>query len=212
VENSAEINIFKIVSEGGIAAGVRRIIGVTSEAAYGFLNDRYQESKYVRERLKANSITDIEHRLDSMAQKEKELRKQIDGFKGANLGTEVDRMIANAKIIGGTQFILNQCDSDPNGVKLLREVSDRLRQKAPSAVVVLGMEDKDSGKAFLLAAVGKDAPAKIKANEIIQELAPIIEGRGGGKADMAQAGGVGIAGLPKAMAEAERLVSALLAN
>ena len=91
------------------------------------------------------------------------------------------------------------CPEDDQGIKTLREVAERLTQKEPNAIVLLGMAQKDAGKALLLAAKGKGAPKTFKSGDLIKKLCPLIDGRGGGKPDMAQAGGSKIEGVQSAL-------------
>ncbi|OFZ19885.1 MAG: alanine--tRNA ligase [Bdellovibrionales bacterium GWB1_55_8] len=210
VNRSSEIHLFKIASESGIAAGVRRIIAYTSQGAFAYLRERDQEVKAIRDRLRASSTDEIMGKLDKMAQAERELRKQIEQLQAKSAAGEVDGMLAQAKLIPGGRLISFLCAPDAQGVKRLRDISDLVKQKAPDAVVVLGMKEPAGDKASLLVAVGPKAPPAIKAGDLIKDLAPLIEGRGGGKPDLAQAGGTNPAGLPQAIEQAEAKVLAKL--
>jgi len=207
VSNAGDIHLFKIGSEQGIAAGVRRIVAYTSEGAFNYLREREAESRYVREKFKAASLEEIEQKLDKVAATEKDLRKQIERMSAAAAGNEVDDMLKTAITFGSTAVIAWECAADEQGVKRLREIADQIRMKATNSVLVVGMKGKDDGKVHLLAAVGKDAPKSVSAAEIIKGLSPMIDGRGGGKPDMAQAGGTKPEGLAAALAAAPKLVS-----
>ncbi len=208
VDNSAEINLFKIANEAGIAAGVRRIIAYTSEGAFNYLRARDEDIKAVRDRLKASSTDEIMGKLDKLASTEKELRKTIEGLQAKAASGEIDELIASAKKKGTTQIVTGMATADAQGAKRLRDLAETCKQKAPDCVVVLGMDD--GGKAAILVAVGPKAPKSVAANDILKDLAPLIDGRGGGKADMAQAGGTKPGGLAPALKKAVELIEGRL--
>ncbi len=210
VSNTSEIQLFKIVTEGAIAAGVRRITAMTSAGAFAYLREREEETRIVRGLLKAGSADEAVQKIEKMAEQEKAVRRELEKMQSAQLGNEIDQLLNSAPMINGTALISAVCPPNSQGVKALREMADRLRQKNGKSVVILGMALPDEGKAFLLAAVGKDAPTTVKANELINKFAPMIEGRGGGKPDLAQAGGTQLAGLERAVAEAKQAVTDLL--
>jgi alanyl-tRNA synthetase len=210
VDNSAEISLFKIANESGIAAGVRRIIAYTSKGAFDYLRARDEQVKALRDQLKVSTTDEISGRIDKMIAAERELRKQIEQFQAKSAAGEVDEMLAQAQALKGTagsaKLVASLCAPDAEGVKRLRDLSDRIKQKAPDAVIVLGMKDPGGEKASLLVAVGPQAPKALNANELLKELAPLIDGRGGGKPDMAQAGGTKPAGLADAIRAAQGVV------
>ena len=210
VDNSSDIHLFKIANESGIAAGIRRIIAYTSKGAFEYLRKRDIEVKVIRDRLKASSSDEILGKLDKMNQTERELRKEIEQFQAKSASGEVDEMLAKAETLKGTRLVTALCAPDPQGIKRLRDLCDRVKQKAPDAVMVLGMKDPTGDKANLIVAVGPQAPKALSSNDILKELAPLIEGRGGGKPDMAQAGGTKAAGLPDALKHASKVVAAKL--
>ena len=210
VDNSAEIHLFKIASETGIAAGVRRIIAYTSKGAYDYLRMKDLDLKKVKDKIKATSTDEIPGRLDKMIAGEKELRRQIEQFQAKSAGGEVDEMLAQAKDFKGGKLVASLCAADAQGVKRLRDLSDMIKQKVPEAVIVLGMKDPETDKASLLVAVGPKAPKTLNANELLKQLAPFIDGRGGGKPDMAQAGGTKASGLPDAIKAAHKVITDLL--
>ncbi len=206
VDSSADIHLFKIVSEGGIAAGVRRMIAYTSKGAFEHLRKRDALISELREQLKANNAEEIPARVERMSQTERELRKQIEQLQAKSAGGEVDEMLATAKVIAGGKLVAALCAPSPDGIKRLRDIADRVKQKAPDSVVVLGMKDPGSEKASLLIAVGPSAPKQWNASNLLKDLAPLIDGRGGGKPDLAQAGGTRAAGLAEALEKAKNLV------
>ena len=207
VDQAADIHLFKVASETGIAAGVRRMIAYTSKGAYEYLRTKEAELRQVRDRVKAANSDEILGKIEKMAQAERDLRKQVEQFQARSAGGEVDEMLAKAVSINGIRLVTSLCAPDAQGIKRLRDLSDRLKQKAPDSVIVLGMKDPDSEKASLLVAVGPNAPKHFNASDILKDLAPLIDGRGGGKPDLAQAGGTKAAGLEKALSLAQKLLS-----
>jgi alanyl-tRNA synthetase len=207
VDNSGDIHMFKIASESGIAAGVRRIIAYTSKGAFDYLRHRDEEVKAIQERLKASSSDEILGRIEKMSQNERDLRKQIEVFEAKNASGAVDELMAKAHKVGNVSVVTHLVAPDAQGVKKLRDLAEMFRQKAPSAVVILGMKDPDAEKVSLIISVGPQAPKSLSASDLLKELAPLIEGRGGGKPDLAQAGGTKPSALPEALTQAVQLVT-----
>lgn len=208
VDNTADIALFKIISESSVAAGVRRIVAYTSKKAYEYLTQQADEYADVKGRFKAVSLPDLNQKLDKLQATEKDLRKQLEKFSSVLAAQEVDELLAQARDIKGAKVIVKQLAQ--GDVKKLRDMGDMLKNRNPRGVHLLGVKDAEQNKAFLLAAVGKDMQAKLSAQALIQELAPMIEGRGGGKPDMAQAGGSNMAGLEQAMQQASAVIERLL--
>ena len=205
VDNSAEIHLFKIGTESGIAAGVRRIIAYTSKGAFEYLRSREKDLRRVRDVLKAASSDEILGKLERMQAREKDLQKQIERFQAKAAAGEVDEMLAKAAPIPvGGRFVGAVAATDPQGMKKLRDLAEIIKQKMPDAVIVLGMKDAEGTKANLLVAVGPQAPKSHASNEILKPLAAMIDGKGGGKAEMAQAGGTKPGALADAIAAARK--------
>ncbi len=204
VDQSSDIHLFKIVSETSIAAGVRRIIAQTSKGAYQYLRSRNDLLGSVKETIKAQTIEEIPAKLERMAESDRALRKQLEQILAKAAAGEADELFGNAKSVGGARLIAGMVELDSQGAKKLRDLAESLKNRAPDGVVVLGM--KDGEKANLLVAVGKDAQKKWNASDILKQIAPMIEGRGGGKPDLAQAGGTKTAGLSEALKAVEGLL------
>ncbi len=206
VDRSGDIHLFKIASESGIAAGVRRIIAYTSQGAFKYLREREQELKLIQGSLKASSTAEISGKIEKLQATEKDLRKQLETLQAQSAGAEADQILARAKTAPrGFTLASALVEPDVQGLKRLRDLSDRIRQKAPSALIVLGMKDPAAQKALLLIARGPQATQAPGAQELLQKLAPLIDGKGGGKADLAQASGSNMERLPEALREAEKL-------
>lgn len=210
VESTTQIGMIKIVSESSIAAGIRRIVAYTSRTAFEYLRLRDEESRLVRERLKASSFNDLELKLDKLFETQIELRKQLEKEKSKGMKGELDSIIAAGVKIADHILINHLCSYDESGIKKLRELANQIRQKTTKAIMVLGMRETEQKKAFLLVAKTPDALETIKANELINGISSHIEGRGGGKPDMAQSGGSNPKGIETAFANAKKLVEELL--
>jgi alanyl-tRNA synthetase len=207
VDNSSEIHLFKIGTETGIAAGVRRIIAYTSKGAFQYLSKRDEEVKTIRDRLKAASSDEALAKIEKMAQTERELRKTIEQMQAKNASGEIDELIAKATKIGNVHVVTHLMAPEANGVKRLRDLAETFKGKSPNGVIIIGMKDPDADKASLIVAVGADAQKSIGANDLLKEIAPLIDGRGGGKPDLAQAGGTKPSALPEAMKKAHELIT-----
>lgn len=209
VDRSSDIAMLKIASESGIAAGVRRIIAYTSARAFEYLRKQDQLLKGIRDRLQASSVEEIPAKIDKLYATEKELKRALEKASHAQASGEVDGLIQKKKKLGSLEAIIAECPTHADGVKHLRDLAEQIQQKQPEAVLVLGMKVQDAGKSFLLAAKGKKAPNSFLANKVIEAISPKIEGRGGGKADLAQAGGTNLDGIAAALSEAEKVIGAL---
>ncbi len=208
VDNSGEIHLFKIGSEIGIAAGVRRMIAYTSKGAFDYLRGREDTLKAVRDKLKVGAVDEVLGRIDRTLANEKELKRQLEQLQAKSAAGEVDEMIAGAIALKGARLIAAVCAPDATGVKRLRDIADRVKQKAPDAVAVLGIIDPSADKPSLLIAVGPQASKDYNANQILQQLVSLIDGRGGGKPDLAQAGGTKSGGLKAAIEKARQVLAA----
>jgi alanyl-tRNA synthetase len=207
VDNASEIHLFKIMSEAGIAAGVRRIIAYTSEHAFESLRTREDTLSRAQEMLKASSLEDVPYRVEKLLESERTLKKELEKFQAQKTGSEAEELLKDAKQINGVSLIASICQPDDTGIQKMREIADRLKQKSPDSLVALGMKSLDGSKAFLLVSKGPSVSSKIHAGKIIQEIAPLIDGRGGGKPDLAQAGGGKPDGLTIALKKIEEMIS-----
>ncbi|MDR4948690.1 alanine--tRNA ligase [Neobacillus cucumis] len=185
VPNTSVIGLFKIVSEGGIGAGTRRIEAVTGESAYKLLNEQVRLLNDTAEKLKTNP-KDISSRIEGLLTEIKQLQRENESL-AAKLGNiEAGNLVSNAKEIEGVTVLSAKVQAaDMNN---LRNMADDLKQKLGSAVIVLG--SAHDGKVNLIAAVTKDLIEKgYHAGKLIKEVASRCGGGGGGRPDMAQAGG-----------------------
>ena len=191
---SGDIGIFKIISEGGVAAGVRRIEAVTGEAAYKNLlsiEDYLQEAASIL-KTRPESLVD---RLSKLLQREKELEKTVSSLKMKLAGGETDDLISNVREVKGVKVLSVKIEiSDPKEIK---EMADRLKEKIGSGIIVLG--SSDGTKSTLVVAVTGDLTKSYHAGNLVKELAKVVGGSGGGRPDMAQAGGPDVSRLDEAL-------------
>jgi alanyl-tRNA synthetase len=181
---SGDIGLFKIVSEAGIAAGVRRIEALAGRRAYWEVKKEEKSLQEIAQVLKS-SDTDIVGRVEKLAAQLKESEKELDRMKHKLQSSQAGDVIGEAKEIHGVMVLAKRVDGiDP---KDLRAFGDKLRDKLGSGVLALGSV-KD-GKVSLIVMVSKDLTTRFNAGTIIKEMAPILGGTGGGKADLAQSGG-----------------------
>lgn len=178
------IGLFKIISEGGIAAGVRRVEALTGRAALEHLQSQTKREQQICDML---SVTpeNITPKLESMSASNKDLEKQVAALSTQLASSDLGDLLSNAIEIDGVKVVASVIPLD--SPKTLREVGDKLRDDMGSGVAVLGGEI--NGKAALLAIVSKDLTNRIKAGAIVNKVAAIVGGKGGGRPDMAQAGG-----------------------
>ncbi|RSL31586.1 alanine--tRNA ligase [Salibacterium salarium] len=206
VNNTAEIGIFKIVSEAGIGAGVRRIEAVTGKKAYDHINEQLSMLKQAGEQLKAKSFKDVPQRVESLQQQIRDLQRENDSLTSKLGNMEAGNLINEAKTVNGVSVIAKEVSaSDMDG---LRNTIDELKQKLGSGIVVLGMKNND--KVNIAAGVTEDLIEKgYKAGNIVKETASICGGGGGGRPDMAQAGGKNPDKLEEALAAVEDIVKSI---
>ena len=185
LDNTGQVGLFKIVSEENVAAGTRRITAVTGRAALE--RTRKQESllSEVANELKS-SVDDVPKRVAALVKELKDLKKQLATGVRAG-GPTVDQMLADAKTVGDTKIVAAEI---PGGTgDSLRAMIDQLRMKQPSIAALLGATD-DEGKVVLVAGITHDLQAKkVHAGNWVKSAATIVGGSGGGRPDMAQAGG-----------------------
>ena len=207
VDQSSDIHLFKIASEAGIAAGVRRIIAYTSKGAFQYLRDQDQKLKTLRDQVKASSVDEIGNKIDRMVEEQRELRKQIEKLQASQQGAEIEELLKTAKESSGVKVIAGVVESASDGMKKLREMADRLKQKEPASVSILGIREvnENGEKPYLVVAVGAKVSG-VHAGDIIKGSADKFGGKGGGKPDFAQAGGTRVELLQTAIDSAKGIV------
>ena len=204
VANTAEIGLFKIISESGIGAGVRRIEAVTSLAAIQEYKKQENILKQIAENLKAKSFLNIVERLQQFKEDHKETLQQLSALRDKMNAQAAVQIFDHVETAGAYTVIAEHV---PNrSMEELRKIADEWKQKDSSDILVLATSRDD--KANLLVAVGQDAvKSGIKAGDLVKQIAPKVGGGGGGRPDMAQAGGKNPAGIREALAFAKEIIS-----
>ena len=184
VERAGDIGLFKIIGESGVAAGVRRIEALTGESAYDWIRTGECLIQSLGEKVKAGRDV-LEDKVQQLLERNRSLEKELDRFKSKLASVSGDDLAARAVDIDGLKVLSAKIEE--TDAKGLRDLVDQLRNKLGSAVIVLGSV-KD-GKVSLIAAVSKDRTGKIKAGDLVNSVAVQVGGKGGGRPDLAQAGG-----------------------
>ncbi len=201
VSRTGDIGYFKIISEGSVSAGIRRIEAVAGEEAVKFVHNLEKERQKLAAKLKS-SPSELAKRIDTLLKQLKQLEQERDALKRELARGGLDSLLARVKEIDGIKVLAAQVEA--KDAKTLREIGDYLRDRIGSGVVILA--SASDGKAQLLAMVTKDLTEKIHAGKIIQELASLVGGRGGGKPNMAQGGGPKAELIPQAIEAAWEIV------
>jgi alanyl-tRNA synthetase len=209
--STGEIGFFKIVSETGIAAGVRRIEAATGWNALGYVRGLEETLRRAAHAARAGGA-DLGDKIDKLVAHERELEKQVGELMRklalGGAGGGVEAMLARARDMGGVKVL--SVRAEVADAAALRETAEKLRDKLGASVVFVGAAA--GGKAMLAATVSKGLTAKIRAGEIIRPVAQMVGGSGGGRPDMAQAGGTDVGRLDEALEAAYGVVSGLLSG
>ena len=194
VARTGDIGLFKVVSEGGVAAGVRRIEAVTGANALGYLQGLEASLHAVAATLRAPTA-EVESRLGQVLEQVRSLEKELAQIKAKLASSQGDELVNQAVDVNGLKVLAARLEGAD--AKTLRETMDKLKDKLKTAAIVLAAVEGD--KVQLAAGVTKDAIGKVKAGELVNFVAQQVGGKGGGKPDMAMAGGTDASGLPKAL-------------
>jgi alanyl-tRNA synthetase len=205
VQRSGDIGLFKIVAESGVAAGIRRVEAVTGTNALAYMQSLEHTLAGVAGTLKV-SPPEVPQRVQSLLDQMRALDKEITALKGRLASAQGDELIAQAVDVDGLKVLAAQITGAD--AKALRETMDKLKDKLKSAAIVLAAVE--GGRVQLAAGVTADRVGRIKAGDLVNFVAQQVGGKGGGKADMAMAGGSDPAGLPKALASVRDWVAGRL--
>jgi alanyl-tRNA synthetase len=195
VGRAGDIGLFKILSEGGVAAGVRRIEAVTGEAAFDYVMQTEHRLRDVAG-LVRGSRDDVEDKVRQLIERSRRLEKEVAQLKDKLASGRGKDLASDAVEIGGLKVVATSVEGADAAA--LRNAVDQLKSQLGSAVIVLGAAAPD-GKVTLIAGVTADATTKVKAGDVVNFVAQQVGGRGGGRADLAQAGGTDAAALPAAL-------------
>ncbi len=206
VTRTGDIGLFKVVAEAGVAAGVRRIEAITGDNALAYLQSLEGTMNQLAGTLKA-APAEVPYRLAQVLDQVRALEKELAAIKGKLASSQGDELLAQAMDVGGVKVLAAKLEGAD--AKALRETLDKLKDKLKSAVIVLA--SVDGGKVQLAAGVTADVltrpGAKIKAGELVNAVAQQVGGKGGGKADMAMAGGTDASALMPALQSVSRWVA-----
>ena len=202
---TGDIGLFRITSESGTAAGVRRIEAITGEAALAQVNAQAEQLQDIAQLVKANS-SNLNEKVRAVLEHTRALEKELQQLKDQQAAQESASLSSKAVDIGGVKLLVSELSNvEP---KLLRTMVDDLKNQLGSAVIVLATVAE--GKVSLIAGVTKDLTDRVKAGELIGAVAQQVGGKGGGRPDMAQAGGTDAQALPAALAGVESWVASRL--
>ena len=183
-QRTGDLGFFKVIVETGIAAGVRRIEAVTGTGAVQWMQAMARQADAIST-LISGPFDGAAEKIQSMLKRQKELEKQVASLNAAMALADLDTFLAASVEVEGLRVIAAKVPLD--SPKTLRDIGDKIRDRMGSGIIVLGGEL--DGKAALLAMVSKECTGRIKAGELINRVARIVGGKGGGRPDMAQAGG-----------------------
>ena len=207
VERAGDIGLFKITGESGVAAGVRRVEALTGRGAYEWVVHTDQVLRDIAAMLRG-SREDVDEKVRELVERSRRLEKEVQQLKSKLASGHGGDLSTSAKDVGGVKVLAAQIDGAD--VRSLRDAMDGLKSKLGSSVIVLASVQE--GKVLLVAGVSADLVARIKAGEIAGLVAAKVGGRGGGRADFAQAGGTQPENLAAALAGVESLVRSRLSN
>jgi len=203
VRASGEIGIFKLQSEGGVAAGVRRVEAFTGQGALDLIHNYEQRLKEIGN-LVRGSADDAVDKVKKLLERQKELEREIEKLRGQFEKDQIPELLAKQSSVNGTKFLISQVDGVD--AKQLRDIADQLKEKIGSGVVVLASAGETNVN--LVASVSRELTQRYHAGNIIKELAGIVGGGGGGRPEFAQAGGKEPAKIAAALKRAEELIRA----
>ncbi|OGB82394.1 MAG: alanine--tRNA ligase [Burkholderiales bacterium RIFOXYC12_FULL_60_6] len=198
VQRTGDIGLFKVVAEGGVASGIRRIEAVTGANALAYLQQLEDSVGQAASALKA-PVAEVNERIVAVLEHVKTLDKELAALKGKLASAQGDELLSQAQDIRGVKLLVARLDGAD--VKTLRDTMDKLKDKLKTAVIVLGVVD--GAKVQIAVGVTPDTTARVKAGELVNFIASQVGGKGGGKPDMAMAGGTEPAMLAAALASVQ---------
>jgi alanyl-tRNA synthetase len=207
VERSGDIGLFKILSESGVAAGVRRVEAVTGKTAYEWVVHTERVLRDIAAMLRG-SREDVDEKVRELVERSRRLEKEVQQLKAKLASGQGGDLTSQAKDIDGIKVLAAQIEGAD--AKSLRDAVDQLKSKLGSSVIVLAtIQD---GKVVLVVGVSADLLTRLRAGEIAGAVAAQVGGKGGGRADFAQAGGTQPENLGRALADVESLIRSRLAS
>ncbi|HEY1078083.1 MAG TPA: alanine--tRNA ligase [Fontimonas sp.] len=195
VSRTGDIGLFKIVSEGGVAAGVRRVEAITGENALQYLRETEGTLKRAADLLRAGP-EELPNKIEQLQDRTRQLERELAALKSKMAASAGGDLASQAREVKGVKVLSSQLDGVDGGA--LRDLLDQLKNKLGSAIIVLGTNAGD--KVSLIAGVTADLTKTYKAGEVVNFVAQQVGGKGGGRPDMAQAGGTDASKLAEALA------------
>ncbi|MCL4524199.1 MAG: DHHA1 domain-containing protein, partial [Acidobacteria bacterium] len=205
VRRAGDIGVFKIIGEQSVAAGVRRVEAITGARALEAFQKSAAALQKLSQALNAGE-DDLLAAVERMTQATRQMEKQIEGLKKKAAHSMVDELLEQSRTVKDVRVLAAKLEEIDR--LTLRQLVDTLRQKMGSGVVVLGTVE--NGKVALIAGVTKELTSRIQAGKIIQETAKLVGGLGGGRPDLAEAGGKDTSALPGAMEQVYSIVARML--
>ena len=206
VSRTGDIGLFRITSESGISSGVRRIEAVTGFGALAWVDGTEHTLRETARLVKATRDTVVE-KVQQTIDRNRQLEKEVDSLKARRASSAGTDLAASAVEVAGLKVVASELDGADR--KALMETADQLKNKLGDGVVVLA--SVEDGKVTLVAGVSKSATGKIKAGDLMKHLAAQVDGKGGGRPDMAQGGGSDPSKLAEALAGVPAWVAEKLA-
>lgn len=204
VKNSNDIGMFKIVSEGGVASGVRRIEAITGYSVYNFIVEKQELIENVSSILKT-SQDNLQKRVSDLMTENKNLQKKIKEVQSAGAKTDIDSVIKSAKKINDVNLLISSYEDMEDDI--LRDFAQNIIDKVENAVVVFSNVNTENQKLTFLCMVAKNLIPKYNAGKIVKEVAMVTGGNGGGKPNMAMAGGKDVSKIQEALSKAEEVLA-----
>ena len=203
VQRTGDIGLFKLRGESGVAAGTRRIEALTGVGALEWVRTSEQSLRRLGEMLRGGGDDDLASRVERLLAQQKQLEKQLAQLQRQVAGNQSGDLLGQAKTVNGKKIIATEIEGADQ--QRLLELADQLRERMGSGVIVLA--SSQNGQVRLLAAVTKDLAGQVHAGKLVSQIAPIVGGKGGGRPELAQAGGNDPAKIGDALARAVELVS-----
>ncbi|MEG9482176.1 alanine--tRNA ligase [Mannheimia sp. HC-2023] len=201
VRQTGDIGLFKFISEGAVAAGIRRVEAVTGEKAIALLHSQQQVLNQIAELLKADQASIVE-KIQQLQDKAKKAEKELQSLKEKQAAQAGGELAKSAKQINGVNVIIEKLDDVDS--KALRTMVDDLKNQLSSGIIAFATETE--GKVSLIVGVTKDLTAKVNAGELVGVMAAAVGGKGGGRPDMAMAGGSEPQNIPQALSLAQEWI------
>jgi alanyl-tRNA synthetase len=206
LNSTGEMGLFKLIAETGAAAGIRRVEALSGEGAYGYIQKQEEVLRRLTEEMKVGTF-EVGDRFEKIIEEKRNIEVRLARLEEKMASMQAVRLVGKTNIVEGIRVLTSKVDLDR--VESLRKMADELREKLKEGSVgVLGCEIK--GKAFFLAFVTNDLTSKIKAGDIVREVAKIAGGKGGGKPHLAEAGGKDVEKIDSALSKVPEIVKKLV--